>query len=115
LTDSSVEVTITFRTSRVRPEGRIGLDGGAWLFVLLALLTLLPAACVLWFMNDALARESAAAPPRGGELYRGHLRRVRSRLDPIWRAHATGLNAGAGSPEQRFERLITGESAEGAI
>jgi signal transduction histidine kinase len=40
---------------------------------------------------------------------------VRSRLDPIWRAHAAGLNIGAGSAEQRFESLITGESAEGAI
>src|SRR4029079_4486469 len=88
LTDSSVEVAITFRTSRVRPEGRIGLDGSVWLFVLLALLTLLPAGCVLWFMNDALARESAASHQRVLEAYRGQLRLVRSRLDPIWRAHA---------------------------
>src|SRR4030095_8483813 len=115
LTDSSVEVTITFRTSRVRPEGRIGLDGSVWLFVLLALLTLLPAACVLWFMNDALARESAASHQRVLEAYRGQLRLVRSRLDPIWQAQAASLNAEAGTPEQRFQRLITSERAEGVI
>jgi signal transduction histidine kinase len=91
------------------------LDGSAWLFVLLALLTLLPAACVLWFMNDALTRESAASRQRVIEAYRGQLRLVRSRLDPIWRAHASSLNAEAGSPEQRFERLIAAEVAEGAI
>ena len=64
------------------------LDGSAWLFVLLALLTVLPAACVLWFMNDALTRESATSHQRVLEAYRGQLRLVRSRLDPIWRAHA---------------------------
>ena len=108
-------MAIKIQTPVVWTNGRAWLDGGAWLFVLLALLTLLPAACVLWFMNDALARESAASHQRVVEAYRGQLRLVRSRLDPIWRAHATGLNAGTGSPEQRFERLITGESAEGAI
>jgi signal transduction histidine kinase len=49
------------------------------------------------------------------EAYRGQLRLVRSRLDPIWRAHAARLNVGAGRPEQRFERLIVNEIAEGAI
>ena len=85
------------------------------LFVLLALLTVLPAACVLWFMNDALTRESASSRQRVLEAYRGQLRLVRSRLDPIWRGHAASLNASAGSPEQRFERLIAGETADGAI
>jgi signal transduction histidine kinase len=91
------------------------LDGGAWLFVLLALLTVLPAACVLWFMNDALTRESAVSHQRVLEAYRGQLRLVRSRLDPIWRAHAATLNATAGSPHERFQQLITDENAEGAI
>jgi signal transduction histidine kinase len=91
------------------------LDGSAWLFVLLALLTVLPAVCVLWFMNDALTRESEASHQRVLEAYRGQLRLVRSRLDPIWRAQAESLDAGAGSPEQRFERLITSESVDGAI
>src|SRR6185436_13427060 len=91
------------------------LDGSTGLFVLLALLTVLPAACVLWFMNDALTRESAVSHQRVLEAYRGQLRLVRSRLDPIWQAHAATLNASSGSPAQRFERLITSEAAEGAI
>jgi signal transduction histidine kinase len=92
----------------------MGLDGSAWLFVLLALLTLLPAACVLWFMNDALTRESASARQRVLEAYRGQLRLVRSRLDPIWRVHTSRLN-GDGDPERLFQRLITSELAEGAL
>jgi signal transduction histidine kinase len=91
------------------------MDGGAWLFVLLALLTVVPAACVLWFMNDALARESAASDLRVLEAYRGQLRLVRSRLDPIWRAHAASLNATGVRPEQRFADLMVDEGADGAI
>jgi signal transduction histidine kinase len=90
------------------------LDGSAWLFVLLALLTLLPAACVLWFMNDALSRESASSRQRVLDAYRGQLRLVRSRLDPVWRAHAARLNAD-GDPEQRFDELISGEIADGVV
>jgi signal transduction histidine kinase len=99
---------------KLRTAG-VSVDGGAWLFVLLALLTVLPAACVLWFMNDALTRESAASRQRVLEAYRGQLRLVRSRLDPIWRARAVSLNAGTGSAEQRFARMVTGEIVEGAI
>jgi signal transduction histidine kinase len=90
--------------------------GSSRLFVLLALLTVLPAACVLWFMNDALTRESAVSHQRVLEAYRGQLRLVRSRLDPLWRAHAATLNASSpGSAEQRFERIIISESADAAI
>ena len=91
------------------------LDGSAWLFVLLALLTVLPAACVLWFMNDALTRESATSHQRVLEAYRGQLRLVRSRLDPIWRAHAARLNTSGVRPAQRFAELMADEAAEGAI
>jgi len=124
-------VPITLRT----PGG--WLDGSAWLFVLLALLTILPAAFVLWFANDALTREAAGAQQRVLEAYRGQLRLVRARLDPIWRAHAAQLdesvvsgfvgapkpNGEGGSrtaiaestPAQRFQQLITDEIADGAV
>ena len=91
------------------------LDGSSWLFVLLALLTVLPAVCVLWFMNDALTRESAVSHQRVLEAYRGQLRLVRSRLDPIWRGHAERLNSSAGTAAERFAQVITSELAEGAI
>src|SRR5262245_20214118 len=99
---------------KLRAPG-VSVDGSAWLFVLLALLTILPAACVLWFMNDALTRESAASHQRVLEAYRGQLRLVRSRLDPIWSAHATSLNTSAVRPERRFADLTAEGSADGAI
>ena len=90
------------------------LDGSAWVFVLLALLTLVPAACVLWFMNDALTRESETSRQRVLEAYRGQLRLVRARLDPLWRAHAASVDA-AGDPERQFQQLIVSQMADGAV
>ena len=90
------------------------LDGSAWVFVLLALLTLVPAACVLWFMNDALTRESETSRQRVLEAYRGQLRLVRARLDPLWRAHAASVDA-AGDPERQFQQLIVGQMADGVV
>ena len=101
-------MVIKFRT----PAG--WLDGSAWVFVLLALLTLVPAACVLWFMNDALTRESDASRQRVLEAYRGQLRLVRARLDPLWRAHAASLDA-AGDPEQQFQQLTVTHTADGVV
>jgi hypothetical protein len=84
------------------------------LFTLLVLLTLLPAAFVLWFMNEALTADTASAHQRELEAYRGQLRLVRARLDPLWRAHAARLE-GPGTPEEQFQRLTAGEIAEGAV
>jgi hypothetical protein len=84
------------------------------LFALLVLLTLVPAAFVLWFMNAAVTAESESARQRVREAYRGQLRLVRARLDPLWRAHAARLS-GAGAPAGRFEQLITGGLAEGLV
>jgi signal transduction histidine kinase len=81
---------------------------------LLVVLTLLPSAGVLWFMNAALTSESAAAQQRVMEAYRGQLRLVRARLDPLWRTHVAKLDA-TGSPERQFERLITQGLADGAV
>jgi signal transduction histidine kinase len=90
------------------------LDGGLWLFVPLALLTVGPSACVLWFMNEAVTTESDAARQRVVEAYRGQLRLVRSRLDGVWHMQAARLD-GDGGAEARFERLIAAGTAEGAV
>jgi len=100
-------VALTFRTTGWSKSS-------AWVFVLLALLTFVPAACVLWFMNDALARESDASRRRVLEAYRGQLRLVRARLDPLWRAHAGTLDAD-GAPERQFARLIGAHAADGLV
>jgi signal transduction histidine kinase len=85
-----------------------------WLFVLLVLVMLLPAACVLWFLNEAIATQSTAARQRVLEAYRGQLRLVRSRVDAHWRGLAARLNSN-GHPGQQFARLVLDEGAEGVV
>jgi hypothetical protein len=86
----------------------------ARLFGLLVLLTIFPAAFVLWFMNAAVGAETESARQRVRDAYRGQLRLVRERLDPVWRAQAAGLTK-ADTPAARFERLVTEGQADGAV
>jgi len=85
------------------------------LLVLLVLLTVLPAMGTLWLMNRAVAMETTAGQQQVLEAYRGQLRLVRSRLDPLWRAHAAHLEEGDATPEERFTRLVTKEQADGVL
>ncbi len=89
-------------------------DGGSGVFVLLVALTLLPAAFVLWFTGDAVTRESAAAQQRVLEAYRGQLRLVRSRLDGLWRAYTTRLDA-RGDAARQFSQLMADGLGDGAV
>jgi signal transduction histidine kinase len=84
------------------------------LFGLLVLLTIVPAAFVLWFMNAAVGAETDTARQRVVEAYRGQLRFVRERLDPLWRAHASALDR-SGTPGTWFEHLVTERGADGAL
>ena len=91
-----------------------GSGSGARVIALLVMLTVLPAACVLWFMTAALENDAAAAQQRILSAYRGQLRLVRSRLDGLWRTEATRL-ATTGDPAREFERFITTQLAEGVV
>jgi signal transduction histidine kinase len=90
------------------------LDRSIWLFALLLLLMLLPAAFVLWFMNEAIASQSETARRSVREAYRGQLRLVRSRVDAHWQTHAARLNA-AGDPDRRFAQLVLEQMVDGVV
>lgn len=53
----------------------------------------LPAACVLWFMGEAMRNERLATRERLLEAYRGPLERVQGRLDVHWKARLAELTA----------------------
>ena len=91
-----------------------GRDRHTSLVILLVLLTLLPAACVLWFMNEAVQVQTEARRRTELDGYRAQLRLVRSRVEARWDAHAAQLN-GTGDPALRFERLMKGDMGDGAI
>ena len=64
--------------------------------MLLVLLTLLPSAGVLWFMNAAVTSESAAAQQRVMEAYRGQLR-----LAPAWTRSGARMSRNSTPPAPR--------------
>jgi signal transduction histidine kinase len=90
------------------------LDRNTWLFILLILVVLVPAACLLWFMNEAVTAQSAAARQSVLDAYRGQLRLVRSRMDVHWRAYTARLQR-SGDPDQNFARLILDDAADGVV
>jgi len=90
------------------------VDRSTWLFVLLGLVVLVPAACLVWFMNEAVEAQSAAARQSVLDAYRGQLRLVRSRVDAHWKTTASRLTH-TGNPEQDFARLVLDEVAEGVV
>jgi signal transduction histidine kinase len=91
-----------------------GRDRHTSLVLLLALLTLLPAVFVLWFMNEAVQVQTEARRRVALEGYRAQLRLVRSRVEARWDAQAAQLN-GTGDPAERFDRLMTEDNGDGAI
>ena len=94
-----------------RADGR---DRHTSLVALLILLTLLPAACVLWFMNEAVQVQTEARRRTALEGYRVQLRLVRSRVEARWDAQAAQLN-GTGNPTQRFAQLMMDDKGDGAL
>jgi two-component system phosphate regulon sensor histidine kinase PhoR len=93
---------------------RLSFDRSVPLFALVVLLMLLPAAFVLWFMNETITTQADAARRSVREGYRGQLRLVRSRVETYWRAHAAALRA-AGDPPQQFARLVLDQRADGLV
>jgi signal transduction histidine kinase len=91
-----------------------GRDRHTWLVVLLVLLTLLPAAFVVWFMNEAVHVQTDARRRVALEGYRAQLRLVRSRVEARWDAQAAQLN-GTGNSIERFARLMQEDKGDGAI
>jgi signal transduction histidine kinase len=93
---------------------RLSLDRSLWLFALVVLLMLLPAAFVLWFMNETITTQAEAARRTVREGHRGQLRLVRSRVETHWRAHAASLRA-AGDPRQQFAQLVRDQIVDGVV
>lgn len=73
-----------------------GYGSGLWPVLLALLVVLIPTACVLWFLNQAVHNERLAAKQRVVEAYRGYLPLLRNRLETYWQQQAAALEAAAG-------------------
>ena len=89
---------------------------GAQLLALLLVAVVVPSACVLWFMNEAVTNQAMATQRTVVDAYRGQLRLVRGRLNEYWRSHATELESGlTASAPADFARLVTNRAADSIV
>ena len=77
---------------RFQKTGGLGPQG-LWPVLLLIVATLAPAACVLWFMTEAMRNERLAVRGRLTAVYDGQLDTLRRRLDDYWRQEEAALAA----------------------
>jgi signal transduction histidine kinase len=92
------------------------VDRGYGLIALLLVAVLVPTACVLWFMNEALTSQASASRQSALEAFRGQLRFVRGRIDDHWQTRAATLNAGPDvKPGAAFRRAVTEGRADAVI
>ena len=78
-----------FRTT----GGGMGYGSGLWPVLLSLLLVLIPTACVLWFLNEAVRNERLAFRQKLVEAYRDRLPVLRDRFDSYWQQQADALVA----------------------
>jgi signal transduction histidine kinase len=71
-----------------------GYIRGHWPVLLLMAAVLLPTACVLWLMNDAIGNQRLLVRQRLGEAYHTQLSLIRDRLDSEWAVKAAALDEG---------------------
>jgi len=96
--------------------GSLRLDRSAALgLTFLVVGVLLPTACVLWFMNEAMGVQIAGARQELTESHRRQLRLLRGQIDERWRNAVAAIEIGADDPAVTFARLVTAGSADSLI
>ncbi|MGA2749235.1 MAG: HAMP domain-containing sensor histidine kinase [Verrucomicrobiota bacterium] len=86
-----------------------------WLTLLLLLAVLVPSACLLWFMNEAMRNERLAMRQKLMEAYRANLAQARSRLDSYWSAATGPLESNTLSAPALFATAIRADVADTVI
>jgi signal transduction histidine kinase len=96
-----------------------GHGQGAWpVLLLLVAAAVVPAACVLWFMNEAMTSQQLAVRQKLAGLSRGQLLAARDRLRDDWQARAEALATAANQSESAqavFEDLVTRGVCDAAL
>jgi len=78
--------------ARRLPKRWSGQGQSAWPLVLLLVVAVaVPAACVLWFMTEAMRNERLAVRGRLTAVYQGQLDSLRRRLDDYWQDKEASL------------------------
>jgi len=98
--------------------GGAGDDRGFWvLLCLLLMAVLLPTACLLYFINEAVNGQRNLARQQLGEAYLGQLRLITTQIDSFWDQRSRELDspAAAESPSTFFEHCVRDGLADSVI
>jgi signal transduction histidine kinase len=87
-----------------------GSSGGWAITALILASVMVPTLCVLWFMNEAVASQTAAAGQSALDAYRTQLRFIRRQIALDWQNRASALDRAA-DEESSDSRLDSGADA----
>jgi signal transduction histidine kinase len=83
---------------------------------LLVIAVVVPSACVLWFMNEAVRNQAEATERSVTDLYRTQLRLLRTRVNAGWETRATNLESRlTGNAPADFQKLVAAKSADAVV
>jgi len=90
---------------------------GLWPVLLSLLVVLVPTACVLWFLNEAVQNERLASRHKLLQAYRVQLPLLRDRLDAYWQQQSQALDAMAAesSAAETFAACVGGGIADSVV
>jgi hypothetical protein len=93
-----------------------GNRGPATTFAALALVALVPAVCVLWFMTRAMRNERLAVQDRLTGVYLNHVAALQRQLTAFWQTRQAALSsAGKDSPAGLFAAVIRSNLADSVV
>jgi signal transduction histidine kinase len=94
----------------------MGPGRGLWpIFLLMLAAVLVPTACVLWFMSQAVRNERIAVRQKLTDACRPQLERAARRVQARWPQEAAELSAAGGPPGEAFARLVGSGACDSAV
>jgi two-component system, OmpR family, phosphate regulon sensor histidine kinase PhoR len=96
---------------------RAGRDSDVWPVALLLFAVLVPAVCLLWFMNAAMQNERLAGQQKLADSYRAQLLSLQARLAEYWQDSGAQLDdlARTNPPAPAFAKAIEAGLADSVI
>jgi signal transduction histidine kinase len=92
---------------------------GFWIgqpLVLLLVAVVVPSACVLWFMNEAVRNQAEATQRSVADAYRGQLRLLRGRVQAHWESRAADVESRLTlNSQQDFQKLVAAGVADSMV
>ncbi len=101
----------------IRTLARAGRDSDVWPVALLLFAVLIPAVCLLWFMNAAMRNERLATRQKWAEIFRPQLLSIQKGVEEYWDDLAAQLDelARTNTPAVAFAKAVEAGLADSLL